>query len=63
MQTKRYYQPFLDTGIASNTYAIIELSMIDDLLNDKDHSRRGLFEEAAGFQSLKKKKRKLKKIK
>ena len=29
---------FLDTGIASNTYAIIELSMIDDLLNDKDLS-------------------------
>ena len=48
---------FLDTGIASNTYAIIELNMIDDLLNDKDHSRRGLFEEAAGISKFKKRKK------
>ncbi len=48
---------FLDTGIASNTYAIIELSMIDDLLNDKDHSRRDLFEEAAGISKFKKRKK------
>ena len=29
---------FLDTGIASNSYAIIELKMVDDLLNDKDNT-------------------------
>lgn len=44
---------FLDTGIASNSYAIIELKMVDDLLNDKDNSRRGLFEEAAGISKFK----------
>ena len=48
---------FLDTGIASNSYAIIELKMIDDLLNDKDHSRRSLFEEAAGISKFKKRKK------
>ncbi|MEQ9298424.1 MAG: AAA family ATPase, partial [Cyclobacteriaceae bacterium] len=54
---------FLDTGIASNSYAIIELKMVDDLLNDKDNSRRGLFEEAAGISKFKiRKKETLKKL-
>ncbi len=44
---------FLDTGIASNSYAIIELKMVDDILNDKDNSRRALFEEAAGISKFK----------
>ncbi|HYG38046.1 MAG TPA: chromosome segregation protein SMC [Cytophagales bacterium] len=44
---------FLDTGIGSDSYAIIELKMVDDILNDKDHSRRGLFEEAAGISKFK----------
>ncbi|MEP1780351.1 chromosome segregation protein SMC [Reichenbachiella sp.] len=44
---------FLDTGIASNSYAIIELGMVDNILNDKDNSRRGLFEEAAGLSKFK----------
>jgi chromosome segregation protein len=48
---------FMDTGIASNSYAIIELGMVDDLLNDKDHSRRMLFEEAAGISKFKKRKK------
>jgi chromosome segregation protein len=48
---------FLDTGIASNSYAIIELKMVDDLLTDKDNSRRGLFEEAAGISKFKKRKK------
>jgi chromosome segregation protein len=48
---------FLDTGIASNSYAIIELKMVDDLLADKDNSRRGLFEEAAGISKFKKRKK------
>ncbi|MEL7002475.1 MAG: chromosome segregation protein SMC [Bacteroidota bacterium] len=48
---------FLDTGVASNSYAIIELKMVDDILNDKDHSRRGLFEEAAGISKFKKRKK------
>lgn len=44
---------FLDTGIASHSYAIIELNMVDDLLTDKDNSRRRLFEEAAGISKFK----------
>jgi chromosome segregation protein len=48
---------FLDTGVASNSYAIIELGMVDDLLNDKDNSRRSLFEEAAGISKFKKRKK------
>ncbi|QHT66465.1 chromosome segregation protein SMC [Rhodocytophaga rosea] len=44
---------FLDTGIVSDSYAIIELKMVDDILNDKDNSRRGLFEEAAGISKFK----------
>ena len=55
---------FMDTGIASNSYAIIELKMVDDLLNDKDNSRRDLFEEAAGISKFKKRKKEtLKKLK
>ncbi|MBS1558753.1 MAG: chromosome segregation protein SMC [Bacteroidetes bacterium] len=48
---------FLDTGVASNSYAIIELGMVDDLLNDRDNSRRALFEEAAGISKFKKRKK------
>ncbi len=48
---------FMDTGVASNSYAIIELGMVDDLLNDKDNSRRMLFEEAAGISKFKKRKK------
>jgi chromosome segregation protein len=54
---------FLDTGISSNSYAIIELKMVDDILNDKDNSRRTLFEEAAGISKFKiRKKETLKKL-
>ncbi|MFZ9981645.1 MAG: chromosome segregation protein SMC [Cyclobacteriaceae bacterium] len=54
---------FLDTGVASNSYSIIELGMVDDLLNDRDNSRRMLFEEAAGISKFKKRKKEtLKKI-
>ncbi|GIR26979.1 MAG: hypothetical protein CM15mP41_1650 [Flammeovirgaceae bacterium] len=48
---------FLDTGISSNNYAIIELSMVDNILNDKDNSRLHLFEEAAGISKFRKRKK------
>uniref|UniRef100_UPI002585B1B7 chromosome segregation protein SMC n=1 Tax=Algoriphagus sp. TaxID=1872435 RepID=UPI002585B1B7 len=48
---------FMDTGITSNSYAIIELKMIEELLNDKNNSRRELFEEAAGISKFKNRKR------
>lgn len=55
---------FLDTGIGSDSYAIIELKMVDNILNDKDHSRRTLFEEAAGISKFKvRKKQTLAKLK
>lgn len=54
---------FMDTGIGSDSYAIIELKMVDDILNDKDNSRRTLFEEAAGISKFKvRKKQTLKKL-
>ena len=48
---------FLDTGISLNNYAIIELSMVDNILNNKDNSRLGLFEEAAGISKFRKRKK------
>jgi len=48
---------FLDTGIASHSYAIIELAMVDEILNDKDNSRRHLFEEAAGISKFRSRKK------
>ncbi len=48
---------FMDTGIGSNSYAIIALGMVDDLLNDRENSRRRLFEQAAGISKYKTRKR------
>ena len=48
---------FLDTGIGSNSYAIIALGMVDDILADKDNSRRKMFEQAAGISKYKVRKR------
>ena len=55
---------FLDTGIGSNSYAIIALGMVDDILADKDNSRRRMFEQAAGVSKYKiRKKETLNKLK
>jgi len=48
---------FLDTGIGSNSYAIIALGMVDDILEDKDDARRRMFEQAAGVSKYKVRKR------
>ncbi|MCS6819003.1 MAG: AAA family ATPase, partial [Chitinophagales bacterium] len=48
---------FFDTGITSDSYAIIELGMVDEILNDRDNSRRRLFEQAAGISKYKKRKK------
>ncbi|PPK86363.1 condensin subunit Smc [Neolewinella xylanilytica] len=48
---------FLDTGIGSNSYAIIALGMVDDILADKDNSRRRMFEQAAGISKYKNRKK------
>ncbi|MCX6275291.1 MAG: chromosome segregation protein SMC [Bacteroidetes bacterium] len=44
---------FMDTGIGSDSYAIIELKMVDEILNDKNNSIKLLFEEAAGISKYK----------
>ena len=55
---------FLDTGIGSDTYSIIELKMIDEIIANKDNSRRNLFEEASGIPKYKvRKKQTLSKLK
>ncbi|MEL6131768.1 MAG: chromosome segregation protein SMC [Bacteroidota bacterium] len=48
---------FLDTGISSDSYAIIELGMVDAILTNKDNERRKFFEEAAGISKYKIRKR------
>jgi chromosome segregation protein len=44
---------FLDTGIGPDSYAIIELKMVDEILNDKNNAIKLLFEEAAGISKYK----------
>src|ERR1700733_14664059 len=44
---------FLDTGIGSDSYAIIELRMVDEIIANKEGSRRNLFEEASGISKYK----------
>ena len=45
---------FVDTGMSSNAYSVIELKMIDSILSDNADSRRIMFEEAAGINQYKK---------
>lgn len=45
------------TGLGSHGYAVIERSMIDDVLSEKDDTRRFLFEEAAGIVRYKQRRR------
>ena len=48
---------FVDTGLTSDAYSVIELNMIEQILSDKDDSRRNMFEEAAGVNKYKAKRR------
>ncbi len=48
---------FLDTGIGHNSYSIIELRMIENLLNGSVEERRRLLEEAAGVAKFKQRKK------
>ncbi|MCH2043668.1 MAG: chromosome segregation protein SMC [Saprospiraceae bacterium] len=42
-----------DTGMGPDSYAIIALGMVDDLLRDKENARLRLFEQAAGISKYK----------
>ncbi len=44
---------FLDTGIGADSYSIIELKMVDEIITNKEGSRRNLFEEASGISKYK----------
>ena len=48
---------FMDTGIGPESYAIIELRMVDEILNDKNNAIKNLLEEAAGISKYKIRKR------
>jgi chromosome segregation protein len=48
---------FMDTGISTDSYAIIELKMIDQILNNVDNARRTLIEQAAGVSKYKARKK------
>lgn len=51
---------FLDTGVSTDSYAIIELGMVDDIIKDKDNSRRRMLEQAAGITIYKTRKKEAK---
>jgi len=44
---------FMDTGIGPDSYAIIELKMVDEILNDRNNTIQNLLEEAAGISKYK----------
>ncbi|MFN4253753.1 MAG: chromosome segregation protein SMC [Saprospiraceae bacterium] len=43
----------MDTGMGPDSYAIIALGMVDDLLSDREQARRKMFEQAAGVSKYK----------
>lgn len=51
---------FMDTGISTDSYAIIALDMVDDLIRDKENSRRKMLEQAAGISIYKTRKKEAK---
>ena len=51
---------FMDTGISTDSYAIIELGMVDDIIKDKENSRRRMLEQAAGISIYKTRKKEAK---
>jgi chromosome segregation protein len=54
---KDIHNLFLDTGVSTDSYAIIELAMVDDIIKDKDNSRRKMLEQAAGISIYKTRKK------
>ena len=57
---KDIHNLFLDTGVSTDSYAIIELGMVDDIIKDKDNSRRKMLEQAAGITIYKTRKKEAK---
>ncbi len=57
---KDIHNLFLDTGVSTDSYAIIELGMVDDIIRDKENSRRRMLEQAAGISIYKTRKKEAK---
>jgi chromosome segregation protein len=57
---KDIHNLFMDTGVSTDSYAIIELGMVDDIIKDKDNSRRKMLEQAAGISIYKTRKKEAK---
>ena len=57
---KDIHNLFMDTGVSTDSYAIIELGMVDDIIKDKDNSRRKMLEQAAGITIYKTRKKEAK---
>jgi chromosome segregation protein len=57
---KDIHNLFMDTGVSTDSYAIIELGMVDDIIKDKENSRRKMLEQAAGITIYKTRKREAK---
>lgn len=57
---KDIHNLFMDTGVSNDSYAIIELGMVDDIIKDKDFSRRKMLEQAAGISIYKTRKKEAK---
>lgn len=57
---KDIHNLFLDTGVSNDSYAIIELGMVDDIIKDKDGARRRMLEQAAGISIYKTRKKEAK---
>ena len=54
---KDIHNLFMDTGVGSDSYAIIELKMVDEILTNKNNERRKFFEEASGISKYKTRKK------
>ncbi len=50
----------MDTGVSTDSYAIIELGMVDEIIKDKENSRRRMLEQAAGISIYKTRKKEAK---
>jgi len=50
---KDIFELFVDTGMGADSYSVIELKMIEQILSDSGNDRFRMFEEAAGINKYK----------
>jgi len=54
---KDIHNLFVDTGMGSDAYSVIELKMVESILSDSKEERRRLIEEASGINKYKQQRR------